>query len=566
MRQNGMTRNMASTKQTNPKTLANAWRNACKKYATQPAWTLFYRTVTYAEWQKKSFSLSHFLTTQCKIPPQERIALMLPNCGAYPIALFAALHARLVVVNLNPIDQTPAIEHHLTSSGATMVITLPMCLPALTPALKNTKVKHLILANLAEEAKGPKRWLIAAALWWRHKKQAPLPKSLQVHDFSKACLRTTTAENPPSHEAGDNGDSGEAKDLLFIQYTSGTTGEAKGVMLDNENILANLAQIHAHLKPWTDRLPNPTVLTVLPLYHIFALTGNLFTFGLLGAHQILIPNGRDTNSIIQAFKKYPIDIFSGVNTLFRMLLNHPTFAACAPFSLKLVIGGGMAVDNATATAWHKTTGCMIHQAYGLSETSPAVTIAPYDQTAFNGSCGKALKQTELQITNKHGKKQPTGSSGELWVRGPQVMKGYWQNPKATKAACTASGWFKTGDIGYLNEDGDLFLIDRKTDMMNISGFNVAPKEVEEALLNHPAITDVAVFSTPDTEHGEIIQALVVVSQDQEAFDPHALKAYAHTMLAAYKVPQRIIKTDDIPKNHLGKPDKKKLKIKYASSK
>jgi long-chain acyl-CoA synthetase len=538
--------------------LAQQLTLACKKHANKPAWTAFNTTTTYTTWQTQSDKLAWHLTKNLKLKPTTRIALMLPNCAAYPIVFLAALKAGLVIVNLNPLDQPPALMEHLNDSGCHTLITASFCLKKLTPILKNTQLKNIVTSDLSDEAKGLTRLIIKLSMWWRYGHTLDVTRpNLSQNNLLTILKRSQHLEPYPFQPTQDD-------DLAFIQYTSGTTGKAKGVMLTQQNITSNLKQIDERILPMLKGSKQPTVLTVLPLYHIFALMGNLCVFSRMGAHQILIPNGRDLASISRAFKQNKIEVMSGVNTLFQHLLNHASFKQLNHFSLKLCIAGGMALNKETAESWLKHTKCNIKQAYGLSETSPAVSIQHKNTSVFSGDCGTALSDTEVSIRNDKGEKQPINQHGEIWIRGPQVMKGYWHNPKATQEAITDDGWFKTGDIGYLDQSHALFIVDRCDDIMNVSGFNVAPREIEEALMTHPDVLEIAVFGTADKEHGTLIHAQVVPT-NPSTFKPSTIEQYAHQLLAGYKVPHHIVAVINIPKNNLGKPDKKKLKSDYLKT-
>ena len=483
-----------------------------------------------------------------------RIALMMPNVPQYVVAIAAVLRAGYVVVNVNPLYTPRELEHQLKDAGAEAIVILENFATTLQEVIARTPVKTVVLAAMGDLLPFVKGALVNFVV--RHvKKMVPafsLPTgSVKVVSFKDALAKGASAKySRPNMQPSD---------VAFLQYTGGTTGVSKGATLLHSNVVANILQNEAWFKPELSKLGNQPLVAVcaLPLYHIFALTVCYFMGARMGSMNILIPNPRDLPAVIKTLGKYKINQFPAVNTLFNALANHPDFIKLDFSGLKVSMGGGMAVQQATAEKWKKVTGCAIVEGYGLSETSPVATANRLDNTEFNGSIGYPLPSTEVAILDDDGNHLEIGAVGEIAIRGPQVMAGYWQRADETAKVMTADNFFRTGDIGIMDATGQVKIVDRKKDMILVSGFNVYPNEVEQVVNLHPGVMECAAVGVPDDKSGEAVK-LFVVRKDSTLTEAQ-LKAYCHEQLTGYKCPKHIEFRNDLPKTNVGKILRRELR-------
>lgn len=498
------------------------------------------RQLTYGELDRLSARFAAYLRGALGLPKGARVALMMPNMLQYPVALFGALRAGCVVVNCNPLYTPRELEHQLRDSGATVVVILENFARTLQEVLPRLQVSQVVVTAMGDLLGFPKGALVNFVVR-RVKKMVPdwsLPGAV---GFREALAQGDA--HPFMPEAVGH------SDLAFLQYTGGTTGVAKGAMLTHGNIIANLQQAHAWIRACLDE-GRETVVTALPLYHIFSLTANCLIFLKLGARNLLITNARDIPAFVKELSRTRFTAITGVNTLFNALLAHPDFAKIDFSALRLSLGGGMAVQQAVAERWRAVTGRVLVEAYGLTETSPAVCINPTDLESFNHAIGLPISSTEVSIRDDAGVEVPVGGVGELCVRGPQVMIGYWGRPEETAKVMTADGFLRTGDIAMMDDKGFVRLVDRKKDMILVSGFNVYPNEVEEVAASHPGVMEVAAIGVPDEHSGEAVKLFVV--RKDPGLTVEALLAHCRTGLTAYKVPKFVEFRDELPKTNVGK--------------
>ncbi|MBL8436662.1 MAG: long-chain-fatty-acid--CoA ligase [Zoogloeaceae bacterium] len=498
------------------------------------------RQLTYGELDRLSARFAAYLRGALGLPKGARVALMMPNMLQYPAALFGALRAGCVVVNCNPLYTPRELEHQLRDSGATVVVILENFARTLQEVLPRLQVSQVVVTAMGDLLGFPKGALVNFVVR-RVKKMVPdwsLPGAV---GFREALAQGDA--HPFMPEAVGH------SDLAFLQYTGGTTGVAKGAMLTHGNIIANLQQAHAWIRACLDE-GRETVVTALPLYHIFSLTANCLIFLKLGARNLLITNARDIPAFVKELSRTRFTAITGVNTLFNALLAHPDFAKIDFSALRLSLGGGMAVQQAVAERWRAVTGRVLVEAYGLTETSPAVCINPTDLESFNHAIGLPISSTEVSIRDDAGVEVPVGGVGELCVRGPQVMIGYWGRPEETAKVMTADGFLRTGDIAMMDAKGFVRLVDRKKDMILVSGFNVYPNEVEEVAASHPGVMEVAAIGVPDEHSGEAVKLFVV--RKDPGLTVEALLAHCRTGLTAYKVPKFVEFRDELPKTNVGK--------------
>jgi len=527
-------------------TLVSVVRESCRRYAEKTAYLSMGKSISYAELDGLTRDFAAWLHAN-GLGKGDRIALMMPNLLQYPVCLFGALRAGCIVVNCNPLYTAHELEHQLADSGARAIVVADNFAATVQKALPGTAVEHVLVTSIGEML-GPLKGRLVDFVIRRVKRMVPawsLPGHVRLGDALRAGRQAPFTEVPLNQ-----------RDLACLQYTGGTTGVAKAAMLSHGNLVANLNQAHAWIKPLV-KDGEECIVTALPLYHIFALTANCLTFMKIGASNLLIINPRDIAGLIKEMSKVPFSAFTGVNTLFNALLNHPDFAKLDFSRLRLTMGGGMAVQRAVADRWRAVTGKSLAQAYGLTETSPAVTVNPLDVKAFTGSIGLPVPSTDISIRNDEGVELGVGETGEICVRGPQVTQGYWNRPDETALVLTADGYLRTGDIGYVDQDGYVFLIDRKKDMILVSGFNVYPNEVEDAAALHPGVREVAAVGVPDERSGEAVK-LYVIRKDP-TLDAETLIAHCRTQLTGYKVPRQVEFRDDLPRTNVGKILRRELK-------
>ena len=522
------------------------------RFADKDAYVQMGRTMTYAELDAKSQHFAAWLQTKATLKKGDRLAIMLPNLLQYPVVLLAALRAGFVVVNTNPLYTPPELEHQLQDSGAEAIVILENFAHVLQKVIARTKIRVVIVTAVGDLLRFPKSWIVNYVVR-RIRKQVP-----RWHIARSRGLRAVLADGK---RLGLTEVDVRPDDLAFLQYTGGTTGVSKAAMLTHRNVVANVLQARAWVRPVFAGEP-ATLLTPLPLYHIFALTANCLLFLSLGWRNILIVNPRDLPAVIGEMKKYPFSFFSGVNTLFNALLNAPAFASVNFSQLKVTLGGGMAVQASVAERWQNVTGKVITQAWGLTETSPAGCINRIDEP-FNGSVGLPIPSTEISIKDDGGNDLSVNQVGEICLRGPQVMRGYWNRPDETAKVMLPGGWLRTGDVGRLSEGGHVYIEDRKKDMILVSGFNVYPNEVEAVASAHPGVLEAAAIAMPDEHSGEVV-ALFVVRKDPNLTEA-ALIDFCRQSLTGYKVPKHVYFRSELPKSNVGKILRRSLREENRSS-
>ena len=520
--------------------------DACARHAEHPAFECLGSRVSFTHWERLTRNFAAFLTEELACQPGDRVAVMLPNLIAYPVAFLGALRAGLIVVNVNPLYTPRELGAQLIDSGATIIVIMENFAHKLESVLAETQIKHVVVARLGDFMPALKRavfnfansYIRRAVPAWRIKSFAML---------QAACARS------PGRDYADAKLPATAPAVL--QYTGGTTGIPKGAVLTHRNLVANSLQCRAWIAP---NLPEEkgSVLTPLPLYHIFSLTANLLAIALMGGLSVLVPDPRDLKGLIRTMRRARVTTMTGVNTLFNALMNSPEFAALDFSSLSFAIGGGAAVQSAVAVRWRQLTGSDLVEGYGLTEASPVVCINPVRSPKL-GTVGLPVSSTEVAIRDDKGNDLPIGEAGEICVRGPQVMPGYWRRPDETKLVLTGEGWLHTGDIGSLDAQGFLRILDRKKDMINVSGFKVFPNEVEDIIARHPGVVEAAVIGVADPQTGQGVK-LFVVKRDP-ALTATELTKFARESLAAYKVPKTIVFVDALPKSNVGKIIRKDLR-------
>ncbi|RWM03724.1 MAG: long-chain fatty acid--CoA ligase [Mesorhizobium sp.] len=516
---------------------------ACKQFAGQPAFVCMGKSITYAELERLSAAFGAYLQAR-GLEKGARVALMMPNVLQYPVAMMAVLRAGYTVVNINPLYTPRELEHQLKDSGAQAIVILENFAGTLQAVIARTPVKHVIVASMGDMLGGLKGAIVNLVVR-RVKKMVPA-WSLPGHVKFNAVLKTgaSIAFKPPT-VSGD--------DIAFLQYTGGTTGVSKGAVLLHRNVLSNVAQNSLWVEDAYTVKPKPAhqnFICALPLYHIFALTVNALMGMQQGAQNLLIPNPRDIPGFVKELSKYPMHIFPGLNTLFNALLNNEDFRKLDFKPLILTLGGGMAVQKGVAERWKALTGCPISEGYGLSETSPVATANKFSSSDFTGTIGLPLPSTEIAIRDDDGNNVPLGEVGEICIRGPQVMAGYWNRPDETAKVMTKDGFFKSGDMGFMDERGYTKIVDRKKDMILVSGFNVYPNELEEVVAHHPGVLEAAAIGVPDEHSGEVPK-LFVVKKDP-ALTVEVLMAYCRENLTGYKRPKFIEFRTELPKTPVGK--------------
>jgi len=525
--------------------IAELLRQACATHRDRPAYEQMGRVLSFGELDRLTRDFAAWLQA-AGLAKGDRIAIMLPNTLQYPIALFGALRAGLIVVNTNPLYTAPELQHQLADSGAAAIVVLENFAHVVQEIAAETRLRKVLVTGAGDFLGFPKSWIVNYVVRHRRKQVAAwrIPGAVS---FS-AALRAGRKLPLQEIEVGP-------EDIAFLQYTGGTTGVAKGAMLTHGNVTANVLQADAWLGGRFSRTAG-TLVTAIPLYHIFALTANCLLFAHLGWKNVLIINARDFPAVVKEMKKQPFAFFSGVNTLFNALLNTPGFESIDFSALQVTLGGGMAVQESVAKRWKAVTGNILTQAWGLTETSPAATINPTAEE-FNGSIGLPIPSSEIAIKNDQGQDLPLGQTGEICVRGPQVMRGYWNRPDETAKVMLPDGWLRTGDVGYMDERGYVFLQDRKKDLILVSGFNVYPNEVEAVAATHPGVLECAAVAHPDEHSGEVV-ALYVVPKDPNLSERDVIE-HCRSSLAGYKVPKHVYFRKELPKSNVGKILRKELR-------
>jgi long-chain acyl-CoA synthetase len=517
---------------------------ACVEHAERVAFIQMGASMTYRQLEVRSRAFAAWLQ-HAGFVKGDRIAIMLPNTLQYPIAMFGALRAGLTVVNTNPLYTAPELQHQLSDSGATGILVIENFAHIVEKVVAQTRVKHVLVTAAGDYLAFPKSHIVNYVV--RHvRKQVPAWNIPNARSF-KAAVNEGMKLPFTGVDVGPD-------DLAYLQYTGGTTGVAKGAMLSHGNLSSNILQAEAWLGE-TSREPG-VLITAIPLYHIFALSCNCLLFARLGWKNVLIINPRDLPAMMAEFKRYPCVFLSGVNTLFNAMLNAPDFKELDFSQLKITLGGGMAVQETVARRWKAATGKILTQAWGLTETSPAACINPPD-TDFNGSIGLPISSTEIAIKDDAGKDLELGQVGEICVRGPQVMVGYWNRADETAKVMLPDGYLRTGDVGRMDARGFVYIEDRKKDMILVSGFNVYPNEVEAAIASHPGVLEAAAVAQPDEHSGEVV-ALFVVRKDPALTEKDVMD-YCRKSLAAYKVPKHVYFKQELPKTNVGKILRKVLR-------
>ena len=526
--------------------IRDVFEESVAKYGTRPAYSCMGKAVTFSELDTLSAAFGAWLQgLGCK--KGTRVALMMPNILQYPICLFGTLRAGCTVVNVNPLYTPRELEHQLNDSGAEVIVCVENFASVVQQVIGKSQVRQAVVTSIGEMLgfKG-----LAVDFVLRHvKKMIPaysLPGSIRLSDALADGRKRSLERVPITHD-----------DIAFLQYTGGTTGIAKGAMLLHRNIIANLLQARAWLAPFLDPNRREVIITPLPLYHIFSLTANCLVFMTLGGENVLIPNPRDIPGFVKEIAKYRFTAMTGVNTLFNALVNNETFAKLDFSTLKLTLGGGMAVQQAVAERWKQVTGVPLIEAYGLTETSPAATMNPLDLPAYNGTIGLPISSTELTLRDDAGHTVPLGQPGEICIRGPQVMAGYWQRQDETDKVIDKDGWFATGDVGVMDERGYVKIVDRKKDMILVSGFNVYPNEIEAVVAMHPGVLECAAVGVPDPKSGEIVK-LYIVRKDA-ALKKEDVLAHCRVHLTGYKCPRDVEFRTELPKSNVGKILRRELR-------
>lgn len=532
--------------------LVDMFEQATSRYADQPAFMNMGEVMTFRKLEERSRAFAAYLQQGLGLQKGDRVALMMPNLLQYPVALFGILRAGMVVVNVNPLYTPRELEHQLNDSGASAIVIVSNFAHTLEKVVDKTQVKHVILTRMGDQLSAAKGTLVNFVVKYI-KRLVPkyhLPDAISFRSALHNGYRMQYIK-PEVINA----------DLAFLQYTGGTTGVAKGAMLTHRNMLANLEQVRAAYSPLLYERKE-LVVTALPLYHIFALTMNCLLFIELGGQNLLITNPRDIPGLVKELAKYPFTAMTGVNTLFNALLNNKEFQQLDFSSLHLSAGGGMPVQHAVAERWEKLTGRFLLEGYGLTECAPLVSANPHDMDYHSGSIGLPVPSTEVKMIDDEGHEVPPGEPGELCVKGPQVMLGYWQRPDATDEIMT-DGWLRTGDIATMDEEGFMRIVDRKKDMILVSGFNVYPNEIEDVVMQHPGVLEVAAVGVPGGASGETVKIFVV--KKDPSLNEESLVTFCRRHLTGYKVPKLIEFRTELPKSNVGKILRRELRDEEAGT-
>ncbi|MFM9951611.1 MAG: AMP-binding protein [Saprospiraceae bacterium] len=525
--------------------LVSMLQESFSKYSEKPAFSCMGKTITFSQLDRLSAQFGAYLLSR-GLEPGDRVALMMPNLLQYPIALFGALRAGLIVVNTNPLYTPREMLHQFNDSGAKAIVIVENFAANLQKILPETQIKTIIVTSIGELLGFPKGAIVNLVVR-KIKKMVPAFNISNTASFSEALAQGKKFTLPPV--------SGGPDDTILLQYTGGTTGVSKGAMLTNRNLISNMLQMRAWAAPLLKE-GQEIMLCPLPLYHIFAFTVNCL-FGIsMGGLNVLVTNARDIPSIIKAMKDFPISVVTGLNTLFNAMLNNKDFAALDFKPLRITLGGGMAVQRPVAERWQQVTGCFLAEGFGMTESSPVATANPFDGTGRLGTIGIPIPSTDLRIVSEEGKVLAFGEIGEIQVKGPQVMKGYYNRPDAT-AETIVDGWLCTGDIGIMEDDGFVRIVDRKKDMILVSGFNVYPNEIEEVVVSHPKVLEAAAVGVVDEKSGEVVKIFVV--KKDASLSESELLAFCKENMTAYKVPKHIEFRKDLPKTNVGKILRRELR-------
>ena len=520
--------------------LADLLEKCVEKYSDRVAFECMGARLTFRQLDDASKCFATYLQQVCKLPTGARVALQMPNLLQYPVAMFGVLRAGMIAVNVNPLYTAREMKHQLEDSGAEAIVILENFAHNLEKIRADVPLKHIIVTKLGDMLGGLKGGVVNLVV--KHvKKMVPayhLPHAIRFNDVLKH------GEQP-----GWQAPAIKQEDIAFLQYTGGTTGVAKGAVLTHRNLIANTLQIAVWMKVRLEE-EKETMITALPLYHIYALTVNCFAMMEIGAKNVLITNPRDMKAFIKELKKHPFSVITGVNTLYNALLHHPDINTVDFSHLRVASAGGMAVQKAVAEKWKTTTGVAIAEGYGLTETSPVLTTNRIDGAERIGTIGLPIPSTQLIIADEEGHEVPVHESGEIYAKGPQVMREYWNRPEETEKVFSEDGWFKTGDIGVMDEEGYVKIVDRKKEMINVSGFNVYPNEIEDVVASHPKVLEVGAIGVPNDHSSEVVKIFVV--KKDASLTQKELLAYCKENMTAYKVPKFVEFTSELPKSNIGK--------------
>ncbi|MEH6367938.1 MAG: long-chain-fatty-acid--CoA ligase FadD2 [Pseudomonas marincola] len=536
------------------KSVVEVFERSCKRFADRPAFNNMGVTLTYADLERQSAAFAAYLQKHTDLKPGDRIAVQMPNVLQYPVAVFGAMRAGLIVVNTNPLYTAREMRHQFKDAGVRALVYLNMFGKLVQEVLPDTQIEYLIEARMGDMLPAMKGWLVNTVVK-KVKKMVPdyhLPQAISF----KSALSTGMGQGVKAVEAG-------LDDIAVLQYTGGTTGVAKGAMLTHGNLVANMLQVDACMSQLDDagqplmKQGQEVMIAPLPLYHIYAFTANCMCMMVNGNHNVLITNPRDIPGFIKELSKWRFTALLGLNTLFVALMDHPDFKSLDFSGLKLTNSGGTALVKATAERWKQITGCTVVEGYGLTETSPVASTNAYGERARLGTVGIPVPGTAFKVIDDEGQDLGLGERGELCVKGPQVMKGYWQREEATAEVLDADGWFKTGDIAIIDEDGFTRIVDRKKDMIIVSGFNVYPNEIEDVMLTNSKVASCAAVGVPDEKSGEAVK-LFIVARDSSLTEAE-VKAFCRENFTGYKVPKHIVFKDALPMSPVGKILRRELR-------
>ncbi|CAE6902934.1 fatty acyl-CoA synthetase [Pseudomonas marincola] len=536
------------------KSVVEVFERSCKRFADRPAFSNMGVTLTYADLERQSAAFAAYLQKHTDLKPGDRIAVQMPNVLQYPVAVFGAMRAGLIVVNTNPLYTAREMRHQFKDAGVRALVYLNMFGKLVQEVLPDTQIEYLIEARMGDMLPAMKGWLVNTVVK-KVKKMVPdyhLPQAISF----KSALSKGMGQGVKAVEAG-------LDDIAVLQYTGGTTGVAKGAMLTHGNLVANMLQVDACMSQLDDagqplmKQGQEVMIAPLPLYHIYAFTANCMCMMVNGNHNVLITNPRDIPGFIKELSKWRFTALLGLNTLFVALMDHPDFKSLDFSGLKLTNSGGTALVKATAERWKEITGCTVVEGYGLTETSPVASTNAYGERARLGTVGIPVPGTAFKVIDDEGQDLGLGERGELCVKGPQVMKGYWQREEATAEVLDADGWFKTGDIAIIDEDGFTRIVDRKKDMIIVSGFNVYPNEIEDVMLTNSKVASCAAVGVPDEKSGEAVK-LFIVARDSSLTEAE-VKAFCRENFTGYKVPKQIVFKDALPMSPVGKILRRELR-------
>jgi|SRR6056297_204035 len=528
------------------KSMVDVFEQSVKKFADRPAFSAVGATLTYRDLDTQSRNFAAWLQNKTDLKPGDRIAVQMPNVSQYPVVVFGAMRAGLIVVNTNPLYTTREMEHQFNDSGAKALVVLANMAENAEKVLPHTGIEHVIVTEIADMHSPIKRTLMNAVV--KHVKKMVPPFNIPQAHKLPAVLSAGAREKFTPVECKQD-------DIAVLQYTGGTTGVAKGAMLTHGNLVANLLQTRPMMEDMVVE-GQEVVIAPLPLYHIYSFTLNCGIMLEAGAHNVLIPNPRDIPGFVKELKNHKFTAFLGLNTLFVALCNNEEFQALDFSGLKLTSSGGMALTSDTAKMWERVTGCEICEGFGMTETSPVVTFNPHSAIQI-GTIGLPIPSTLVKTLDEENNETPLGEPGELCVKGPQVMRGYWQRPEDTQKSFTEDGYLRTGDIALIQEDGYVRIVDRKKDMIIVSGFNVFPNEIEDVVSSHPKVVECAAVGVPDAKSGEAVKVYLVPTA--EGVTENELKEFCRERLTAYKVPKQFVFRDELPKTNVGKILRRELR-------